>query len=120
MANIPESTKRSLPQRLDQRARERWPDLAAVKVRYRAGFAYVDGVLANGEQLPLCRLRYAGSATMWGFAIYRASHHDYQDSFLPTAVMSATIEEALDCACGLYLGDPTAWTDPRRTYGRDH
>lgn len=110
MANIPDSTKRSLPQRLNQRARERWPDLAAVNVRYRAGFAYVDGVLADGEQLRLCRLRYVGSATMWGFAIYRASHDDYENTFLPTAVMGGTVEEALDCACGLYLNDPTAWT----------
>jgi hypothetical protein len=23
-----------------------------------------------------------------------------------------TPEEALDCACGLYLNDPTAWTKP--------
>ena len=22
--------------------------------------------------------------------------------------------QALDCACGLYLGDTTAWLDPRR------
>ncbi len=43
-------------------------------MRYRAGFAYVDGVLADGEVLRLCRLRYAGSAREWGFAIYRASH----------------------------------------------
>ena len=42
-------------------------------MRYRAGFAYIDGVLADGEVLRLCRLRYAGSARDWGFAIYRAS-----------------------------------------------
>jgi len=47
----------------------------------------------------------------WGFAIYRARHHDdYQDSYLPTGSMGGTAEEALDCACGLYLGDRTAWT----------
>ena len=56
--------------------------------------------------LPLCRLRYVGYANDWGFAIYRASHHDYQDSWLPTG----PAEDALDTACGLYLGDPTAWT----------
>jgi hypothetical protein len=42
-----------------------------------------------------------------GFAIYRASHNDYQNSILPTA--AGTPQEALDCACGLYLNDPTAW-----------
>jgi hypothetical protein len=110
VAKIPDSTKSSLQQRLNQRARDRWPGLAVVNVRYRAEFAYVDGVLTDGEHLRLCRLRYAGSASMWGFAIYRASHDDYEDSFLPSALMGGTAEEALDCACGLYLNDPTAWT----------
>ena len=47
---------------------------------------------------------------MWGFAIYRASHEDYQDSMLPNGHGGGTAEEALDTACGLYLGDPTAWS----------
>jgi len=110
MAAIPTSTQTSLRQRLTERARERWPQLAQVQVRYRAGFAYVDGVLTDGDQLRLCRLRYAGSASQWGFAIYRASHDDYQNSYLPGGFMGGTAEDALDTACGLYLGDPTAWT----------
>ena len=44
-----------------------------------------------------------------GFALYRASHDDYQDNFLPSGSPTGTAEEALDCACGLYLNDPTAW-----------
>jgi hypothetical protein len=112
MAKIPDSTQSSLQHRLTARARERWPDLVEVRVRCRAGFAYVDGALANGQVLQLCRLRYGGYANMWGFAIYRASHDDYQDSFLPAGTMSGTAEDALDTACGLYLGDPTAWTKP--------
>ena len=81
MATIPDSTKTSLRQRLTARARERWPQLDQVKVRYRAGFAYVDGVLADGDDAADC----ADSATpappaRWGFAIYRASHDDYEDS----------------------------------------
>ena len=110
MVKIPESTQTSLRQRLSARARERWPGLVEVKVRYRAGFAYIDGALADGEVLKLCRLRYAGSASQCGFAIYRASHDDYEDSFLPTGSMGGTAEDALDTACGLYLDDPTAWT----------
>ncbi len=43
------------------------------------------GKLPNGEVLPLFRLRYAGSADTWGFAIYGAGHDDYQNSHLPTA-----------------------------------
>ena len=109
MAKIPDSTKSSLHQRLSARAAERWPALTEVRVRYRAQFAYVDGVLADADTLTLCRLRYAGSAHVWGFAIYRASH-DYEDSFLPTGSPVGSAEDALDTACGLYLGDPTAWT----------
>ncbi len=110
VAKIPDSTKSSLHQRLSTRARQRWPQLSDIAVRFRAGFAYVDGILTNGDVLPLCRLRYAGSANNWGFAIYRASHDDYDESFLPTGLMGGTAEDALDTACGLYLADPTAWT----------
>jgi hypothetical protein len=90
-------------------AREHWPDLAAVKVRFRAGFAYVDGGISGGPTIPLCRLRYGGSSQRWGFAIYRASHDDYEDSILPSGDFSGSPEEALDCACGLYLADPDLW-----------
>ena len=41
---------------------------------------------------------------------YRASHDDYEDSYLPSGYPVGTCEEALDTACGLYLNDPTAWT----------
>jgi len=110
VAKIPESTQSSLRQRLTVRARERWPELTEIRVRCRAGFAYVDGALPDGQVLRLCRLRYAGYANQWGFAIYRASHDDYEDSFLPTGSMGGTAEDALDTACSLYLADPTAWT----------
>ena len=46
---------------------------------------------------------------MWGFAIYRASHDDYEDSFLPSGMMGGSPEEALDCAGDLYLGDLDIW-----------
>ena len=110
MPKIPESTKTSLHQRLADHAHDRWPTLTEVRVRYRAGFAYIDGVLADGDTLRLCRLRYGGSAQHWGFAIYRASHDDYEDSFLPTGSLAGSPEQALDTACGLYLADPTTWT----------
>lgn len=108
MAKIPDSTRPSLRQRLTARARERWPELVEVWARYRAGFAYVNDVLADGGELPLCRLRYVGYSNQWRDAIYRASHDDYQDSFLPTGMMGGIAEDALDTACGLYLTDPTA------------
>ena len=109
MASPPSSTKTSLGQKLRARARERWPQLAGVTVRFRGPFAYVTGQLPDGQELPLCRLRYVGYASTWGFAIYRASHDDYQDNYLPSGQPAGTPEEALDCACGLYLADPTAW-----------
>jgi hypothetical protein len=69
MAKAPESTKTSLRQRLATRARERWPQLAGITVRWHDEFGYVAGQLPDGTALPLMRLRYTGSATTWGFAI---------------------------------------------------
>ena len=103
MPKVPESTKSSLAYKLSARARERWPQLTDVEVTHRAGFAYVTGHAPDGEDLPLCRLRYVGSASSWRFAIYRASHDDYEENFLPTGSMAGTPEQALDTACGLYL-----------------
>jgi hypothetical protein len=105
----PESTKTSLRQRLHAHARTRWPQLTDLQVRHRGGFAYISAELPDGDRLPLCRLRYTGSAATWGFAIYQASTDRYEDSFLPTGTAAGTPEQALDTACGLYLGDPTAW-----------
>lgn len=112
MPTIPDSTKGSLTWKLSDRARSRWPQIQRVTTRYRGNLAYVDAVLASGDTIKLCRLRYTGYASRWGFAIWRASHNDYQDSWLPNGTPSGTPEEALDTACGLYLNDPTAWTPP--------
>jgi hypothetical protein len=109
MATVPTSTKISLEQKVAARATERRPQLAGTVVRHRARFAYLDAVLPDGTIQPLCRLRYTGSAHQWGFAIYRASHDGYQDSVLPRGYPVGNLQEALDCACGLYLGDPTSW-----------
>ena len=109
-ASPPPSTKTSLGQRLSAHAKDRWPALHQVQVRFHGQFAYINAALPDGQVLPLCRLRYSGSASRWGFAIYRAGHDDYQDSFLPSGYTSGSPQEALDCACGLYLNDPTAWT----------
>ncbi|MGH8900540.1 MAG: hypothetical protein ACRDYA_02405 [Egibacteraceae bacterium] len=106
---IPEPTKSSLGARVRQRRLERWPQLLDVRVRFRGAFAYLDGELPDGELLPLCRLRYGGSASSWGFAIYLASRDGYEASVLPSGNLVGRPEEALDCACGLYLADPTAW-----------
>jgi hypothetical protein len=110
VVKIPDSTKSSLHYRLSARATERWPQITRIDIRFRAGFAYLAAVLPDGDVLPLCRLRYTGYANSWSFAIYRASHDDYQDSYLPDGLHAGTAEDALDTAAGLYLADPTAWT----------
>ena len=125
MPKIPDSTKNSLHLRLVQRARARWPELADVRMRYRAGFAYVDGVLADGEVLPLCRLRYLSSATIWGFAVYRTSHDDDVDHCRAPPMLAqahpAITARALGCdrerraRCPqLSGGGPTGAVSPRR------
>jgi len=110
MAAPPASTKASLQQRLSARARQRWPQLAGVEVRFRGAFAYVSATMPDGEPIALMRLPYGGSAARWGFAIYLASKDGYEDSVLPTGFTAGAPEDALDTACGLYLGDPSAWT----------
>jgi hypothetical protein len=73
MPVIPEPTKTSLAQQLRAHAKASWPQLVEVHVRFRGQFAYVVGELADGEQMPLMRLRYGGSVHRWGTAIYVAS-----------------------------------------------
>lgn len=41
----------------------------------------------------------AAQPALGGFAIYRASHNDYQDCYLPTGILSGTVKDALDTAC---------------------
>ena len=94
----PDSTKSSLEQRLSAYARERWPNIE-LAVRHRAGFAYADAHLPDGEVLPLLRLRYGGSATSWGVALYRPSTGKYEDQ----PWFTGTPLEALDFAGGVLL-----------------
>ena len=79
MPAIPESTKTSLAQRLSAHARDHWPQLCSVTVRY------------------------GGSAVRWGFAIYLASSNGYNDSILPTGTFAGSPQDALDYACDLHL-----------------
>jgi hypothetical protein len=103
MPAIPESTRNSLSYRLYDHARDNWPQLADVQVRCRGSFAYVTGVLPGGGQLPLCRLRYGGSAHSFGFAIYSAAHDRYEDAVLLTGLPAGTPQDALDTACTTHL-----------------
>ena len=103
MAAIPESTRSSVALRLLDHAEQHWPQLHRVQVTSRAGFAYVTGILPDGQQIPLCRLRYGGSAHSFGFAIYSAARARYEDAVLLTGSPVGTPQQALDTACTVHL-----------------
>ncbi|MFJ9523687.1 hypothetical protein ACIRPK_36370 [Kitasatospora sp. NPDC101801] len=105
--NPPESMQHHLRQRLNRHAREHWPHANAITVSFRAGFAYVAAELPGEKPFPLCRLRFTGVLHTWGFALYPASSDSYRDNILPSGLPTGSPEEALDCACTLYLSDPT-------------
>ena len=103
MPAIPESTRSSIILRLLDHAEEHWPQLKKVQARHRGSFAYIAGVLPGGQQIPLCRLRYGGSAHSFGFAIYSAARDRYEDAILRTGLPTGTPQEALDTACTIHL-----------------
>lgn len=103
MATIPQSTKDSLELRLLALIRKDWPQLRTITLKFKAPFAYITGITNDEQSLPLCRLRYIGYASEWGFAPYRASHDDYAESYLPGGTATGTPEDALTTACRLYL-----------------
>ncbi len=95
MPAIPSSTRDSITWRLLDHAGTHWPQLDTVRVNYRGGFAYVSGVLPGGEQIPLCRLRYGGSAHSFGFAIYSAAREHYDDAVLRTGQIAELARDGL-------------------------
>jgi hypothetical protein len=103
MPAIPASTQSSVTLRLLAHAEQNWPQLKRVEVTCRGAFAYVTGVLPDGEKIPLCRLRYGGSAHSFGFAIYSAAHNRYQEAALLSGFTSGTPQDALDTACTVHL-----------------
>jgi hypothetical protein len=122
MAAIPQSTRSSITVRLLDHAETHWPQLTKVEVTYRGAFAYISGLLPGGGRIPLCRLRYGGSAHSFGFAIYSAAHDRYQDAILRTGLPTGTPQEALDTACTIHLTgfghEPSPWIDGKeKVYG---
>ena len=110
VAKYPDSTKTSLEQRLQARARERWPQITSLQIRHRGAFSYIDATLTDATDAQTVPAALRRLRPQWQFAIYRASHDDYDESIFPTGLPIGTCQEALDTACGLYLNDPTAWT----------
>jgi hypothetical protein len=98
-ARDPRLDQTSLDQRLTLHAKEHWPQLVTVHVRYHGQFAYVEGQLIDGGRLPLMRLRYGGSATYWGLAIHTPSNDRYEAA----PWFTGTPQEALNLVCDLYV-----------------
>ena len=113
MPAIPESTRSSILLRLLDHAEHNWPQLKKVQARYHGSFVYITGVLPGGEQIPLFRLRYGGSAHSFGFAIYSPARDRYEDAVLLTGLPVGSPQEALDTACTLHLAalghEPESW-----------
>ena len=103
MPAIPQSTRSSILLRLLDHAEKNWPQLSKVQARYHGPFACITGMLPGGEQIPLFRLRYGGSAHSFGFAIYSAARDRYEDAVLRTGLPTGTPQEALDTACTIHL-----------------
>ncbi|MEV4110398.1 hypothetical protein [Nonomuraea sp. NPDC049695] len=99
MSVIPDAVKTSLRQRLRAHARQSWPQLAAVHVRFRASYGYISVKLTNGDVLPSMRLRYGGSPDRWDLAIYKWRKESYEDQLWFTG----SPEESLDFMCEPYL-----------------
>ncbi|MFD8787056.1 hypothetical protein [Kitasatospora sp. NPDC059599] len=105
--NPPESMQHHLRRRLNRHAREPRPHVNAITVRLRSGFGYVAAELTAQEPQLLCRLRFTGVPHTRGFALYLASSDSHKDDIPPSGLPVGSPEEALDCACASYLGDPT-------------
>ena len=112
MPAIPESTRSSITLRLLDHAEKNWPQLTRIRARYHGSFAYVTGVLRDGQQIPLFRLRYGGSAHSFGFAIYSPARDRYQDALLLTGLPTGSPQEALDTACTVHLTEPGHEPEP--------
>src|SRR5262249_1084216 len=112
-AAIPQSTRDSITLRLLDHAEACWPQLTRVQVTYRGAFGYITGVLRDGSRIPLCRLRYGGSAHPFRFAVYSPAPHPYphplaaparpQDAVLRPGLPVGTPQEALAPACTVHL-----------------
>jgi hypothetical protein len=61
------------------------------------------GVLRDGEQIPLFRLRYGGFAHSFGFAIYSPARDRYEEAILLTGLPIGSPQDALDTACTDHL-----------------
>lgn len=113
-AAIPLEVQKSLQGCLERHARTRWSAAGIdLVVEFRGRFAYVGylqrarepGRRLNGETipLPLFRLGFTGDTRRWLFALFRYSHEDFAPCLGASGSLTATPEQAFDCAARLYL-----------------
>jgi hypothetical protein len=100
----PKQLKTRVEGTVDHHASQRWPRLEEVTIRWRGSYGYLTGHLPD-EDIPLARIGYLGDPDEWAFAIYQASSDTYQESVLLNGQPTGTPNQALDCACTLYLTD---------------
>ncbi len=103
MPSMPIENRADIENRLRAHTTYNWQPLADITLRYRGAFAYITAILPTGETQPLCRLRWIGLDDRYGVALYRASHDDYEDTWLPDGTNTATPEDAFDFAAHVYL-----------------
>ncbi len=117
----PERARLELERRLEAHRKDRWPTLKEARIRFHAPYAYVEATLPDGYDQPLFRLRWTGHRdNKWAFAVWLASKDGYEQSVLPSGSLVGTVEEAMDCACGLCLNDANAWKSPRQRSAHRH
>ena len=96
---IPTQVSALLLERLKAHAAKAWPSCAAVNVRIRGAFAYVDAQGAGDpEPEPLCRLRYMGEIDIWEFAYFTWAREAYELSCLDSGSPFGSPEDCFDAA----------------------
>jgi hypothetical protein len=122
---IPPGVKLETERRiLEHAARHHAGKFTRVEARFRGAFCYIDAYtpldISDVRQSPigetrqeyverlrntpthLCRLRYFGDESKWGFAFYSYAHEKYEPSVLLDGSFRGTPEEAFDTSTLFY------------------
>lgn len=102
---IPAQVVTRLEQRLRTHVKAKWPACAALNVRSRGSFVYVDAQAQDEAQPePLLRLRYLGEKDCWEFAYFTWSREAYEPSVLDDGSSWGTPEACFDAAAFSVFG----------------
>jgi hypothetical protein len=106
----PRKLKDQVEDDLDHYASQRWPQLEEVTIRWRGSYGYVEGLRHRRRWHPAVPDRLPRLARRLGIRDLPGQHRDIPGIVPHGGSTTGTPQEALDCACGLYLADPSAWT----------